>query len=98
MYCQYSNTNVRSILPAPSLRGQRVSLRTFPEGAVCWRSKPLIRRVLLAIEPAIGDFSPCSEGDRPFAVLRYPAGLPPAGAKLAAVDDAVVLVASGAKH
>src|SRR5262245_16244051 len=84
--------------PARSLSGQSVSLRTFPDGAGCALSRSLIRRVLLAIEPAIGDFSPCSEGGRPSAVLGHPAGLPPAGAELAAVDDAVVLVAGGAEH
>src|SRR5208282_125722 len=88
----------RISLPVRSLRSQPVSLRTFPERVGGRLPIPLILRALLVIRPVISGarsiFLPAlrEEGS------RHAAGLPSAGAELAAVDDAVVLVAGGAEH
>src|SRR5208282_5976093 len=85
-------------LPVRSLRGQPASLSTFPDGVGCRLSKRLIQWVLLVIGWVISDvktiFLPAlrEEGS------GHAAGLPPAGAELAAVEDAVVLVAGRTEH
>src|SRR4029077_14011324 len=85
-------------LPDRSLRSRPAFLRTIPDGSRCRLSKPLIWQQLSAIRLVVPDSSPCCEGGDLSAGSRHPAGLPPAGAELAAVDDAVVLVAGGAEH